>query len=88
MGAGPKASRTWSSFLWTRGTSSMFLVQRVLNDLQRTRLSTPRKIWLLTHPPPSLEQVVSLSETSYARRSSLLTGKEGEGVREELNIRR
>ncbi len=20
MGAGPKASRTWSSFLWTRGT--------------------------------------------------------------------
>ncbi len=24
MGAGPKASRTWSSSLWTRGTSLMF----------------------------------------------------------------
>ncbi len=23
MGAGPKASRTWSSFLWTRGTMVM-----------------------------------------------------------------
>ncbi len=22
MGAGPKASRTWSSFLWTRGTDA------------------------------------------------------------------
>jgi hypothetical protein len=24
VGAGPKASRTWSSFLWTRGTTAVY----------------------------------------------------------------
>jgi hypothetical protein len=53
--------------------------QRKLNDLQRTRLSRRRIIWLLPHPSHR-EQVVSLFHNlPMCRRSSLLTGEDGGG---------
>ena len=49
-------------------------LQRVFNDLQRTRLSQ--------HPSHSCQQVVSLPQSSCVSPASLLTG---EGLGEELN---
>ncbi len=36
-------------------------IQRVLNDLQRTKLSCPRMVWLLPRPPPSRQLYCSVS---------------------------
>jgi hypothetical protein len=33
VGAGPKASRTWSSFLWTRGTHIINYLQNITDRI-------------------------------------------------------
>ncbi len=56
--------------------------------LQRTRLSRCRIIWLLTltSSPLSLQQVVSLSQSSCVLQVELTGGREGgEGLGEEPN---
>ncbi len=59
--------------------------QRVLNDLQRPRLSCGHMIWLLVPSPPPREQGVSLSQSScVCRRSSLLTGEGGGWARSRI----
>ncbi len=54
-------------------------IQRVLNDLWRTRLSCRRMIWLLPRPlPPSPVNKLSLFlSLPVCCRSSLLTGERG-----------
>ncbi len=66
-----------------------WLYQKVLNDLQRTRLSCGRMIRLLAHPlPPSRLPYLFLSLPVW-RRSSIHNWRErwwgGEGVGEEPN---
>jgi hypothetical protein len=65
------------------------LMQRVLYDFERTRLSRRRMIWLLPHqlhPPASiLSLFLSLP---VCRRSSLLTGEGGRGWGRSQIIRR
>jgi hypothetical protein len=61
-------------------------VQRVLNDLKRTRRSRRRMIWSPpppTPPPLSRQQVVSLSQSSCVSPAEFTEG--GGGVREEPN---
>jgi hypothetical protein len=63
--------------------------QRVLNDLERTRLSRCRIIRLLAHssPPPSPVSKLDRRHTGRLRkRDNLLTREEGMGVGEEPNI--
>jgi hypothetical protein len=53
-------AESWLSILEHDGYS-----QRVLNELQRTRLSRRRIVWLLPRPLPlSRQQVVFLSQSS------------------------
>jgi hypothetical protein len=54
------------------------IVQRILNDFQRTRLSRCRMIWLLHHAlPPSCQPVVSLSQSSFVSPVELTDGRGG-----------
>ena len=54
--------------------------QRVLNDLQRTRLSRPRVIWLLHHSLPLYHLSIFLSlPVCHPHRWSLQTGERGRG---------
>jgi hypothetical protein len=57
-------------------------VTRVLNYLQRTRLSGRRIIRLLTHPLSTLsrQQIVSLSQSSCVSPVAFTDGRRGEGV--------
>jgi hypothetical protein len=57
------------------------LAQRVLNDLQRTRLSRRRITWLLSHPLPSLPSASSTGRhTGRLRKCDKnLLGEGGEG---------
>jgi hypothetical protein len=57
--------------------------QRELNDLQRTRLSRRRMIWLLSHPLHTLSRLVSLSQSSCVLPVELTEGRGGEVVGEE-----
>jgi hypothetical protein len=59
-----------------RGGWEVQPAQRILNDLQRTRLSCRSKIWLL--PTPSLlssQQFVSLSQSSFVSQFKFTDGR-------------
>jgi hypothetical protein len=61
--------------------------QRVLNDLQRIRLS--RMIWLLSHTrPPPRHHVVSLSQSYSVSLVELTDGRGGKGWERSQIIRR
>ncbi len=63
------------------------MYQRVLNDLQRARLSRVQKD-LVPHPPPPPSSVSKLDRRHTGRlrkRDKLLTGEGGKGVGEEPN---
>jgi hypothetical protein len=74
---------------WVSKTAETFVrnmpvAQRVLNDLQRIRLS--RMIWLLSHPrPPPRKHVVSLSHSSSVSLVELTDGRRGRELGEESN---
>ncbi len=56
--------------------------QRVLNYLQRARLSCCRMIWLLSHPlPPFRKNVVSLSQSSCVSPVQLIDGRGAGGAK-------
>ncbi len=57
--------------------------QRVLNNLQRTRLSRRHKI-RLTPPPLSRQQVVSFCQSSCVSLGQLSVGKGGGGARSQI----
>ncbi len=60
-------------------------VQRVLNVLLRTRLSCGRMIWILPHPlPPSSQQVVSLSKSSFVSPVELMDGAGGASINHSI----
>jgi hypothetical protein len=59
VGAGPKASRTWSSSLWTRGTSMIFINEifvtnrfcKVTNNQPPKQASVAPPTWVLAKEP-------------------------------------
>jgi hypothetical protein len=65
---------------------SIGLSQRVLNDLQRARLSRGRLIRLLAHPLPfPVSKLDRRNSEKLRKRDHLLTGEGVKGVGEELN---
>ncbi len=57
----------------------MKLTQRVLNDLQNTRLSRRRMIWLLPHPLPPLPSLSSTGDTEKDWERETTRWREGLG---------
>jgi hypothetical protein len=60
--------------------------QRMLNDIQRTRLSRGRKLWHLAHPLPPVPSVSSTCDSEETEKERQLTNRRGgKGIGEEPN---